>query len=250
MSDLKLVADQPTPLERLLLDAAANESPSAEQRMRVRAALGLSAMTVPPPVTQAAKVGRVATLGKVAIGGTVVASAIVALMFSGVLHKSAPAQSPGTAVVLAPTSAIKAAPQAPGPVAAEPVASPLPPVEAPSEPAVSGLVKASPKSVSSVSKAPAPADSASDLSEQLRLIDAARTAVAAGNAGAASQALSSYSAKFPRGSFGQEAAVLRIETVDLQGNHAQATSLAKTFLAQHPNSPHVSLVQRIANRGQ
>ena len=41
MSDLKLVApDQPTPLEQRLLDAVANESPSAEQRMRVRLAIG------------------------------------------------------------------------------------------------------------------------------------------------------------------------------------------------------------------
>jgi outer membrane protein assembly factor BamD (BamD/ComL family) len=86
------------------------------------------------------------------------------------------------------------------------------------------------------------------LSEQLRLIDAARSAVAAGNASAASQALTAYSSKFPHGSFGQEASVLRIEAVDLQGNHAQAASLARAFLAQHPNSPHVSLVQRIANR--
>jgi len=86
------------------------------------------------------------------------------------------------------------------------------------------------------------------LSEQLRLIDAARAAVAAGNSSAASQALSAYNSKFPHGSFGQEAAVLRIETVDLQGNHGQASALARSFLAQHPNSPHVSLVQRIADR--
>jgi outer membrane protein assembly factor BamD (BamD/ComL family) len=132
--------------------------------------------------------------------------------------------------------------------------SPLPPVEpAPEKTSTSAPLKATAKSVSSVSgasKSPAPADSANDLGEQLRLIDAARSAIAAGNAGAASQALSSYSAKFPHGSFGQEAAVLRIETLDLQGNHAQAAALARNFLAQHPNSPHVGLVQRIANRGQ
>jgi hypothetical protein len=168
-------------------------------------------------------------------------------MLTGVLQR--PAAAPGTAVVLTPTSAPKLEVQAP--VAAEPVASPLPPVEAASEPVAStAAVKPSTKSVSSVSKSPTLAASDADLSEQLRLIDAARTAVAAGNPSAAALALSSYSAKFPRGSFGQEAAVLRIETTDLQGYYTQATSLAKTFLAQHPNSPHVSLVQRIANRGQ
>ncbi|HWZ89936.1 MAG TPA: outer membrane protein assembly factor BamD [Polyangiaceae bacterium] len=251
MSDLKLVApDQPTPLERLLLDAAANEAPSAEQRIRVRAALGLSVMTVPPP--PAARVGRIATFGKVAIGGVVAASAIALLVLAGVGRKSAPAPHAGSAAPIA-------APSVPAKPAlgntAEPVASPLPPVEPASDSPAAGssAAKSAPKSVASTSglgKTPAPADSAADLSEQLRLIDAARAAVAAGNASAASQALASYGAKFPHGSFGQEAAVLRIETFDLQGNHAQATALARSFLAQHPNSPHVSLVQRIANRGQ
>jgi hypothetical protein len=254
MSDLKLVADQPTPLERLLLDAAANESPSAEQRMRVRAALGLAAMTVPPPAV--APAGRAALLGKAAIGGVIAASAIVALMLSGALHRAAPA--PKAALVAAPTVAPSPllAPQAQLAATAEPVVSPLPPVEPASDAASTGTsaLRSTAKSVSSVSKTvtstPAPADSATDLSEQLLLIDAARAAVAAGNSSAASQALSSYGSKFPHGSFGQEAAVLRIETVDLQGNHGQAAALARTFLAQHPNSPHVSLVQRIADRAQ
>ncbi len=251
MSDLKLVADQPTQLERLLLDAAANESPSAEQRMRVRAALGLSAMTVPPPTV--ARAGRIATLGKAAIGGAIVASAVIALMLSGVGRKPAAR----AAVAVAPTSAPSPVRELPVPAVAEPtepVVSPLPPVEpASNSQSTASILKATAKSVSSVagvSKTPAPADSASDLGEQLRLIDAARTAVAAGNASSAAQALSTYSAKFPHGSFGQEAAVLRIETVDLQGNHGQASALARSFLAQHPNSPHVNLVQRIADRGQ
>ena len=92
----------------------------------------------------------------------------------------------------------------------------------------------------------AAADSGADLNEQLRLIDAARSAVAAGNPSAASAALSSYRSRFPRGLFGQEAAVLQIQTLDLQGNHAQAAARARSFLARHPNSPHVSVVQRIA----
>jgi hypothetical protein len=249
MSDLKLVApDQPTPLERLLLDAAANEAPSAEQRMRVRAALGLSAMTVPPPAVQGARAGRFVTLGKAAIGGAIVASAVVAFLFA-VGRKPASHSAAAAAPTLAP---VPSAAQA-MPLAAEPVASPLPPVEPSPEKAASPQTPSSTaKSASSISnaKTPAPADSANDLGEQLRLIDAARAAIASGNASAASQALSSYGAKFPHGSFGQEAAVLRIETLDLQGNHAQAAALARSFLAQHPNSPHVSLVQRIANRGQ
>jgi len=241
MSDLKLVApDQPTPLERMLMDSVRNEAPSAEQRMRVREALGLSAVAVAPVVAEPKTALRLGTAGKIALSSVIGASAIAALFLSGVLrHPAAPLQ-----VKPAPAAAVPATPIAqPAP---EPVISPLPPVEdsrAMNAPSAKSSVKAA---VSSVSRAPAPADSAADLGEQLRLIDAARSAIAAGNASAASQALASYSSKFPHGSFGQEAQVLRIETVDMQGNHAQAAALAKNFLAQHPNSPHVSLVQRIA----
>jgi len=248
MSDLKLVApDQPTPLERLLMDSVKNEAPSAEQRMRVREALGLSAVTVVPAAAAPKAAARVGTAGKIAIGSVFGASAVAALFFSGVLHRPAaqlPLKPVSAAVVTAPV--VRAAPVAAQPVAPEPVISPLPPVE--NSPAGNGLTAKSGvrAAVSSGSKTPAPADSAADLSEQLRLIDRARSAIAAGNVSAATQALSSYTSKFPHGSFGQEAQVLRIETLDLQGNHAQAASLAKSFLAQHPNSPHVSLVQRIA----
>jgi hypothetical protein len=249
MSDLKLVApDQPTPFERLLLNAAANESPSAEQRMRVRAALGLSAVAAPPPPV--ARVGRFATAGKAAIAGAIAVSAVVALVLSGVGRKpAAPAAVGG-----APLSAPRPVPEMRAPATAAPVVSPLPPIEPASDSSASATApKSTARSISglsAVSKNQPLADGVSDLSEQLRLIDAARSAIAAGNTRSASQALSSYGAKFPRGSFAQEAAVLRIETVDMQGNHVQAASLARAFLAQHPNSPHVGLVQRIANRGQ
>ncbi|MEO7038145.1 MAG: outer membrane protein assembly factor BamD [Polyangiaceae bacterium] len=237
MSDLKLVAHQATPLERLLLDAAANESPSVEQRMRVRQALGLAAVSmVPPPPT-----GRGLTLGKGAIGLAIAGSAfVVALLFAVTQrHRATPTPLVANAPLVTVPAAVLNAPSTP-----EPVASPLP------APEVSGDAPATnaPRSVTKLTPS-ANAHSAStsdDLSEQLRLIDAARTALAAGNAGTATQALATYSSKFPRGSFGQEAAVLRIETIDMQGNHTQAAALARSFLAAHPNSPHVSLVKRIA----
>ena len=241
MSDLKLVApDQPTPLERLLLDAAANESPSAEQRMRVRQALGLSAVSMAPP--PAAQTGRGLTLGKTVLGVAIAGSAVVVALLFGVTHKPAPLVS-NALPAAAPAAALNAARNVPP----EPVASPLPALETASDSRAASSAPA--KTVAKVAPSAstrAAASSTEDLSEQLRLIDAARTAVAAGNTSAASQALATYSSKFPRGSFGQEAAVLRIETVDMQGNHTQAASLARTFLAAHPNSPHVGLVKRIA----
>jgi len=243
MSDLKLVAPhQPTALERQLLNAAANESPSAEQRMRVRLALGLPAVAAaPPPVV---KVGRRALVVKGAAGSLVVVSAAL-LWFSGVGRApqlSAVLSNPSITV---PTAAFPPVQPA---ATAEPVAQPLPPIE-PAKDSASD-VKPVTKQVTRAASSASSIASGADLSEQLRLIDAARSAVAAGDSKSASAAIASYTSRFPRGAFGQEAAVLRIETLDLQGNHVQAASLARSFLARHPNSPHVAVVQRIAGRAQ
>ena len=240
MSDLKLVPpEQPTPFEQRLLDAVANEAPSAEQRLRVRAALGLPVVEpVPVPV---APVGRRPLLLKAA-GGLVVVSAAVVALFLAVGRKQNSADQPAPAPALvaqAPTAPL------PAPSAAPSIAPP----EAEPSGAVGPLLDDRDNGASNKrSRKAAAADSGADLSEQLRLIDAARSAVAAGNASAASAALTSYRKRFPRGPFGQEAAVLQIETLDLQGNHAQAAAQARSFLARHPNSPHVSVVQRIAGR--
>jgi hypothetical protein len=243
MSDLKLVAPhQPTALERQLLNAAANESPSAEQRVRVRLALGLPAVAAAPPAVL--KASRRALAVKVGGGSLVVVSAAL-LWLSGVARtpQLSPVLSNPAITVPAP---VLAAPQPA--VTAESVVRGA----APSVPATDKARDAKPvfKQAPRAASPSSSSTSGEDLSEQLRLIDTARAAVASGDAKSASAAIASYSSRFPRGAFGQEAAVLRIETLDLQGNHTQAASLARSFLARHPNSPHVSVVQRIAGRAQ
>jgi hypothetical protein len=242
MSDLKLVSpEQPTPFERQLLDAVTNESPSAEQRARVRLALGLPAVA-PVPIV-APSVGRRALLLKAA-GGLIVVSAAMIALLSGSNHESNTGEPP--AAPLATQRAVAAPALAAPALAAPALAAP-----ALAAPEAAGIAPAPGQDADSPSKRTrkaATAENGADLSEQLRLIDTARSAVAAGNAGAASAALTSYRTRFPRGPFGQEAAVLQIQTLDLQGNHAEAAARARNFLQRHPNSPHVSVVQRIAGR--
>ena len=237
MSDLKLLPpDQPTPLEQRLLDAVANEAPSAEQRQRVRLALGLPALavsTAPAPVP-VAPVGRRALLLKLG-GGLVIVSAAMVALFFGMGRTSNADKAPTVPLVTQPIASAAPPVVTAAPATPEPAPSAAPPTREESAPS-----KRASRAVA--------AESGADLSEQLRLIDAARSAVAAGNASAASAALSTYRTRFPRGPFGQEAAVLQIQTLDLQGNHAQAAAQARSFLARHPNSPHVSVVQHIANR--
>jgi TolA-binding protein len=250
MSDLKLVSpDQPTALEQRLLEAVRSESPSAEQRARVRLALGLPALApVPVPVAAAGRRTWILKAG----AGLVVASAAVIALLTGIARKPSSVESPPPALLAQPTPAaplaeLPAAP--PAELPAEPPDATLVPPAAQGERASPGVVDGRDAIAPSKRAKKSPVvESGADLSEQLRLIDAARSAVAAGNASAAAAALTSYRTRFPRGPFGQEAAVLQIETLDLQGNHAQAAAQARSFLARHPNSPHVSVVQRIAGR--
>jgi len=238
MSDIKLVPpDQPTPFEQQLLDAVAKEAPSAEQRARVRLALGLSAVV--PPAAPVAPVGRRAWLLKAGAGLIVASGATLALLAA--LRKPSTETEPALVASAAPSVAKSAAPPS-----IEPAASAAMPVIEPVPSAAALNRDARDEAPSKRASKPALADNGADLSEQLRLIDAARAAVAAGNASAASAALNSYRMRFPRGPFGQEAAVLQIETLDLQGNHALAAARAQSFLARYPNSPHVSVVRRIA----
>lgn len=244
MSNLKLVPDDPTPMERLLLDASRAELPSDEHKQRMMALLGIGVplsgpFAAPPPVApgQAAAggaAGKSAMLAKVALG-----VGVVALFGAVVLTQKPDAVQPPAASVK-PAVAVRVAPP-PAPVApvveAAPAVSPLPPVEAAPAPAAPG-----PRANSS-----AAADA--DLSEQIRLIEAARAGVASHNVKAATAALDAYAAKFPRGSFGQEALVLRIRAVDQAGDSARASALAKSFVARFPNSPHVARLKPIAERG-
>lgn len=246
MSNLKLVPDEPTPLEKMLLDASRAEQPSEDHKARLRAALGIGVPlsgplaapspphTVPPaaPVSTAAKS---AWLGKVAFGVAALALAGALLFTRGgsVPSPAAPVKAP-VAEMPKPLAAPATAVVATAPAAAEPVVSPLPPVEAAPQ------------------LHPARTDASSatgDLSEQIRLIEAARAGVASHDAKTALGALDSYAQKFPRGSFGQEATVLRIRALDQAGDSARATSLAKSFIARFPNSPHVARLKPIAERG-
>lgn len=243
MSNLKLVPDEPTPLEKMLLDASRSELPSEDHKARLRAALGigvplsgpLAAQRPPsaPPAAATVAAAKSAWLGKLAFG-------VAALALAGALlfTRGGSAPAPAVAPLKAPVAEMPkplAEPVAVAPAIAEPPAvSPLPPVE--------------------VAPPPHPARgdasvAAGDLSEQIRLIEAARAGVAAHDAKTALGALDSYTQKFPRGSFGQEATVLRIRALDQAGDGARATALAKSFIARFPNSPHVARLKPIAERG-
>jgi hypothetical protein len=245
---LKLVPDDPTPLEKMLLDASRAELPSEDHKTRLRAMLGIGVplsgpLAAPPPASSAAPspqaaaslappvVAKSATAAKVAVGLGIVA--VAGALWLTRERDVAPVPPPPVVVPVAPVAAV------PAPVlpASPAVVSPLPPVR---ETTAVPRVRNTAAAVSA---------GAEDLSEQIRLIEAARAGVASRDSKAALAALDSYSAKFSRGSFGQEAMVLRIRALDQAGDFARATALAKSFVTRFPSSPHVARLKPIAERG-
>lgn len=255
MSNLKLVPDDPTPLEKILLDASRAELPSEEHKTKLRAALGIGLpLSVPPPPVSTTTPVQPAPAAPVASSPTAAPAAAVAANSGAALKVAlgvgalalagafaflrtgdAPPPAPAKAPVAAKAVEAAPAPAAPALQEAPPEVSPLPPVEQ-AAPARGGRSDSS-------------ASAAEDLSEQIKMIEAARAGVAAGDPQAALKALNAYGAKFPRGSFGQEATVLRIRAVDQSGDSARATAMAKSFVSRFPNSPHVARLKPIAERG-
>lgn len=140
-----------------------------------------------------------------------------------------------------PTAPETATPEAVAPEAATPEAATFaadPALKAPAR-AVS-VAKAAPS-------APQPA-AVSNLFDEQRSIEAARAAVARGNAAAALATLNDYQRAYPQGQFGPEALALRVEALRAQGNVEQAQSFARQFERRYPHHPLLSRVQASARR--
>lgn len=75
------------------------------------------------------------------------------------------------------------------------------------------------------------------LGAEVRALDNARAALRDGRPEAALRALSRYQARFPSGSLGPEADVVRIEALLAMGRTTEAHSLAERYLDHHGDSP-------------
>jgi hypothetical protein len=243
---MKLVSDQPTPLEKLLLDASRSEAPSEEHKARMRALLGIGMPLSAPLATPSpamvdgapqAVSSKTPLLVMAGVGAGVLAL-VGAFMLTRGDDSSAVSKAPATAV----TQSVPDVTPSPVP----PSVAVAPPPQAAPLPAASALSLATPPRTG---RSEASSGSTADLSEQIRLIEAARAGLSARNVKATNAALDAYAAQFPRGSFGQEALVLRIRALDQAGDAAGATAMAKSFIARFPKSPHVARLKPIAERG-
>jgi len=219
MKDPKRLMDgEGTAFERALLGAVAAERPSRDLHRKMRLGIGLVGVGA---VVKAAS----ASWNQLALAGVVVAG----LVTGGTIVAKREAKDTTTTVV------------APAPAPIAPKAAPVEPIPV----VVPDAPKAAePEPVRRESKAVAPVG---DIREEIRLLDQARSSVRSGANAKALRALAKYEQRFPRGQFRQEVQVLRMEALKQSGESDRASALAKKFLAEHPNSPHVERVEHVGN---
>lgn len=144
----------------------------------------------------------------------------------------------------APASINSVAPAPQGIGLARPVPSSVPAATA--VPAVDPL----PREPRSEEVAQSPVAPTSVLSDELRLVDAARAALARGDVPLALRLTAEHAARFPGGSLAIERDVLRVDALVAGGHIAEAASHACAFVARSPRSaqaPRMIKVGRCSN---
>jgi len=227
----RLVVNGATDFERSLLVAAARERPSSAQFRRMRRAIVLWSVGV-LALSMKASAG---TLGMILLSA--VAAGVAPTSSS--LH----APAPGTQEPSPVTPAVRSRSLPIGPVATDRGLGVVGDTEtsaSTARPKVAlrhGRTSSLPES--------APPSTAHDLKAEIELLDQARAAIHAGSPGQALSLLALYRGRHPHGALRQEADVVRIQALARSGNFDAAKSLARAFIAKHPNSPHVLRLRRL-----
>jgi hypothetical protein len=143
-----------------------------------------------------------------------------------------------------PPSAVAPPPPRPVPAVVAPAAPLAPPVELAPPVVVAPLVVAAPPSVPVPAAVAAPRVERDDLPAELRWIERAQTALAAGDPGAAQAALRGHARAFPRGHLTEEREALSVQALCASGRAEEARRAAAAFVARHPTSPQSARVRR------
>jgi hypothetical protein len=234
----RLLEGAGTDIECNLLAADAAEMPDPAAKHRAAFALAIGTASVWPmaaATTKASKVGTSLLMKLLVIG----AIGVGALGTAYYLHSRSakPAKEAVQAAALATqTPASPAAAIAPETKPAE-TATPLEaiPLDRTAEAA---------RRAPAAAAAPAPSQGAS-ISDEIRMLDAARRAQASGDSSGAIRALDDYKRQYPRGVLSEESVLLRIEALARLGNQSAARALAQKFRVAHPDSPHLRRIDSV-----
>ena len=234
---MRLRDEGATALERALLDAGSAYRGSPSARAKTLGTLGLAgsaglfaAATARAPLASAGKL----SLGKLSLTKFLTGAAICGAVAAVPGYRAWNAHHAGGHAGRAVTSPI------PVPARTDPIVTQLGTGTATAEgPAAAPSVAAPPVAAplpGPVAHRHAAAEATVPLSRELASIDAARAALARGDASGAIARLNGYARAYPRGRLDMEAEVLRIDALFESGRTEQARARAREFLRRHPNS--------------
>ena len=261
-----ILQSDPNEADWLLLRSTELDVPPSDGKARLLIALGVgagAATATTAGAAAAASKGVLSSFGTAvlaakwlgigALGGVVFAGA-AQLASSGPPDESAAGArfSSRPASVSTDTEAPRAAPQ---PIA-EPATNTTPVSElkamaaAAAATATAGTLQRAPASVKQVPPAPAPGPSIGKfpegtLADEIALIDAARSALGAGDALRCLSMLQTHGERFTTPRLSPEVGVLRIEALVALGRWEEARRLGREFLASHPGSTHGQRVRTL-----
>ena len=251
---------QTTELQRSLLCSLSDEAPHRRARERTLAALGLpaavgttatlGAVARTSSASSAPAAGSAATSGALGVAGWVKWGAVLV----GVTLVGGSGVAIATRASPAPTASAAAAPRFAEARPADPIESRLRTSETADVPVPTALPTLAPTDLPRVVVKSRPArsrtqqasaaSSSGTLMEELTLMDRARQSLAQGSVGDAMRAVTTYEARYPHGSFVQEAEFIRVRALYEQHDD-DAPRAARAFLTQYPSSPYAPRVRTL-----
>jgi hypothetical protein len=252
--------------EQRLLRAARCDGPNARLREQVLLSMGVGALLATESVPTMAAIGRGVYSGVkpstglcIAGGGTMPTGVVILVKWVAIAGLALLA---GTGAGLAASSAW-AERSIPDAAAVQRVAASRPPEWAPATPLLP-MVLAPPKDPIAPTAAtlplPPPRVPAATLqrpaqepnevavSQEVRLIDAARVALRMGDVTSCLRLLRARERRFASGVLNPEAALLRIEALSLSGQHEATKEAGLRFIAQHRAGPLSERVRSLLER--
>jgi hypothetical protein len=221
----RLLDETSSPVERALLEAGTSYRPSAALHAKTLAAVGIAGTAALADVARAtlSNSGWSKWITSLSVMGATAAIPVGYYVLRERPQAALVQQSaPRVPALSARAVTVETPPAAPTPT--EPTPLPVNPKPEPRSPARSAT-----------------------LAEEVDAVDAARSALARGDARSALSVLDAYARAYPRGRLALEAEVLRIHALDKSGQFDSARRRAELFLRHHPKSVLASRVRRFLN---
>jgi hypothetical protein len=262
MTDPKRLLEAGTDLEVAVVAAARLDTPPDDLQRKLHVTLGvggaaLGAGAATTTTTKAAPL--LATAAAKFLAGAVLVGAVVLTV--GLVERRSVTTSSG-----APAGAM-AAPPSVSPLVSPSLVSPSPSASFVADPApaatvpvvdVSALPVAATAAMPPRARATRPTPPASSeerppapgLAGELVLLDGARAALAAGDAGATLARLDDHDRQYPGGALAAEALALRIEAHAKAKDTAQVEELVALFAARYPHHPYLNRVRALSQESR